>query len=245
MSNAQNSSVGRRTKRARRERAAGEGTSTHVRTASEPHSEIASLLAGKATFLERLQRGAVSNTEYAEFINRLTAALEHSRRLTNIAEVARQRHTEGLEQFRYFLRRGTPAEHSYAVLLGISTFDFPDLIRSIAAGFSFSVFDRFLKNTGLPQDQLADLADIPRRTLVRRKREGRLSSEESDRMLRASRLFAKALQLFEGDRDAAVDWLSSEQRALGGARPIEVAKSELGAREVENLIDRLEHGVFS
>src|SRR5215212_7865128 len=83
------------------------------------------------------------------------------------------------------------------------------------------------------------------RTLTRRKQQGRFAPDESDRLLRAARLFGRALELFEGNRDAATEWLFRAQPALGSARPVDVARTELRAREVENLIGRLEHGVFS
>jgi putative toxin-antitoxin system antitoxin component (TIGR02293 family) len=70
-------------------------------------------------------------------------------------------------------------------------------------------------------------------------------AHESDRLVRASRIFGRALSLFEGDRDAATHWLSEPQKALGGEVPLSVARTELGALEVERLIARLEHGVFS
>ena len=89
------------------------------------------------------------------------------------------------------------------------------------------------------------LIDVPRRTLTRRKRDGRFLPSESDRLLRAARIFGQALALFEGDRDAAKDWLDTAQRALGGVSPLDLARTEAGAREVERLIGRLEHGVFS
>ena len=60
-----------------------------------------------------------------------------------------------------------------------------------------------------------------------------------------NKAYAKALDLFEGDSRAAERGLSSPKRALGGAVPAELAKTEAGAREVEALIGRLEHGVFS
>ena len=59
------------------------------------------------------------------------------------------------------------------------------------------------------------------------------------------RVLGKALELFEGDSRAAERWLSSPKAGLGGAAPSEFAKTEAGAREVEALIGRLEHGVFS
>ena len=51
--------------------------------------------------------------------------------------------------------------------------------------------------------------------------------------------------LFEGDRDAAKSWLSAPQKALGGEVPLTIARTELGALEVERAIGRLEHGVFT
>lgn len=153
--------------------------------------------------------------------------------------------TKDVERFRGFLHRGSPGPHSYVVLLGLETFDAPELLRSVRKGFLYRTFERFRRNTSLSFERVTELIDIPRRTLTRRKREGRFLADESDRLLRASRLFGKTLELFEGDRDLATEWLTAAQPALGGATPIDLAKTEVGAREVEMLIGRLEHGVFS
>src|ERR1041385_1418044 len=142
------------------------------------------------------------------------------------AAAARQR-AEGpardVARFHGFLRHGSPGPHAYAVLLGLDAFDAPQLLRSITRGFPYRTLERFQRNTSLPLDRITDLVDIPRRTLTRRQREGRFLPEESDRLLRASRLFGLALALFEGDRDAAADWLTRAQPALGGAIPLELA----------------------
>ena len=61
---------------------------------------------------------------------------------------------------------------------------------------------------------------------------GRFEADESDRLVRVSRIYALALQLFEGDDQAALDWLSGEQVGLGGAKPFDLVGSEIGAREV-------------
>ena len=131
------------------------------------------------------------------------------------------------------------------ILIGLETFDSLDLLRAVKKGLPYRAFDRFRLNTSLSFERLTDLIDIPRRTMTRRKREGRFLPNESDRLLRASRLFGKTLELFEGDRDAATDWLTTAQPALGGAVPLDLAKREVGAREVERLVGRIEHGVFS
>ena len=60
-----------------------------------------------------------------------------------------------------------------------------------------------------------------------------------------SRVFGKALELFEGDFAGARQWLASPQPGLRGERPILLANTDVGAREVEALIARLEHGVLT
>jgi putative toxin-antitoxin system antitoxin component (TIGR02293 family) len=135
--------------------------------------------------------------------------------------------------------------NSYVLLLGLDVVDTRQLLRSVERGLPYAAFERLVANTALAADDALVLVNIPRRTLTRRKREGRFREDESDRLLRASRVIARALGLFDGDRDAATHWLSQPQRALGGEAPLVVARTEVGALEVERLIGRLEHGVFT
>jgi len=129
--------------------------------------------------------------------------------------------------------------------LGIEAADTPALIREIEAGFSFDALQRLEAHSGLSLSQLACVVGIPERTLARRKAAGRLSPEESERLVRISYLVDKALELFEGDLEAAARWFTSPKKALDNQQPIQYARTELGAREVENLLGRLEYGVFS
>lgn len=140
---------------------------------------------------------------------------------------------------------GWRANHPYLLLLGLDPMDTPRLVERVEEGLSFGELERLRQNMGLSMDEMAELVQIRPRTLDRRKKEGRLHPEESDRLLRASRVFGRAIVLFEGDGEGALRWLSSPQRALGRAVPLEMARTEVGAREVEGLIGRLEHGVFS
>ena len=164
-------------------------------------------------------------------------------RHTAAARPNRQSHD--LDRFREALAKHAHRSHSYAVLLGLRTGDWQSLLRDMQRGFAFEAFDHFQRNVGLGPDQLLEWLQIAPRTVTRRRRNGHLLPEESDRLLRAARVFGRALELFEGDRDGAVEWLTTPKPALGGASPIDVAKTDLGSREVENLIGRLEHGVYS
>jgi putative toxin-antitoxin system antitoxin component (TIGR02293 family) len=63
--------------------------------------------------------------------------------------------------------------------------------------------------------------------------------------MRASRAFGRALELFEGDAEAARRWFTTPAIGLGGKAPIALCRSDVGTREVEAFIDRLEGGILS
>lgn len=130
-------------------------------------------------------------------------------------------------------------------LLGLEATNTVQLVREIERGFSFGTLERVMRETGLPLDQLAISIGISPRTLARRKKNSKLKAWESDRLVSISRLLAFTLELFEGDTEKAARWFVQPNRALGDISPLEMAATETGAREVENLIGRLEHGVFS
>lgn len=153
--------------------------------------------------------------------------------------------TADIVAFRKTVREKRGGANFYVTLLGLKTFETPALLERVEAGFSYRTFERFQRNLALQSDELATLVRIRPRTLARRREEGRLTTEESDRLLRASRIFGKALALFEGDVDAVKTWFSTPALALANRTPKEVSTTEIGAREVEDLIGRLEHGVFS
>jgi putative toxin-antitoxin system antitoxin component (TIGR02293 family) len=85
---------------------------------------------------------------------------------------------------------------------------------------------------------------MSRSTLMRRRKTGHLDMAESDRLLRFARLYRLSVETL-GDVDAARNWLNAPARALDMVAPLEFAETETGAREVENLLGRIEHGVFS
>lgn len=129
--------------------------------------------------------------------------------------------------------------------LGIATSDSTKIVGLVRAGFPYSRLSRFQKATHLPWETVARFVAIPQRTLARRQHQGRLQPDESDRVWRASVIFDMVVALFEGDAVAARNWLLTPQVGLGGEIPLEFVSTEVGAREVENLIGRLEYGVVT
>src|SRR5205809_7942688 len=107
-------------------------------------------------------------------------------------------------------------------------------ISRIHAGLSFRAVQNLQKALDLPLEKVASVLGMSRATLHRRKIQGKIDREESEKLVRYRSLLKKAEEVF-GDADNARQWLTHPQRGLGNAMPLEFAKSELGAREVENL----------
>lgn len=118
------------------------------------------------------------------------------------------------------------------------------LITLIKAGLPFQELNTLRASLDVPMQKLAAKLGISPATLQRRKAKGRLDAVESDRLLRYARLMGKAVEVMETLENAR-HWLNSPQRGLGGAIPLDYAETEIGAREVEDLLGRIEYGVYS
>lgn len=138
-----------------------------------------------------------------------------------------------------------PVQRHHGVLhdLGLAP-DPAALIAAVKAGLDARVFVDLARRLGVSEAQLAATAGIAPTTLGRRKRAGTLAPDESEHVIRLATLLERATQVFEDEADAA-DWLRAPNVALDGVTPLALADTELGAREVDDLLGRLEHGVYS
>jgi len=137
------------------------------------------------------------------------------------------------------------AFYGYWSILGTKANSPKAIMRVIRRGLPYATV-KFLQDTlELNRYQIATVLQMSSRTLERRKRSGKLDSIESDRALRLFRVFWRARELYEGDQEAALKWLKRENAALEGLAPEQMIGTESGAILVENLIGRLENGVFS
>ncbi len=100
----------------------------------------------------------------------------------------------------------------------------------------------------LESDHIIERSDvrmiIPDRTLDRRISAGQpLKPEEADGIARLVRIVTYARKVF-GAVDLADEWLRSPNPELDNEVPIRMSAADLGAREVEAVLGRIEHGVF-
>lgn len=129
--------------------------------------------------------------------------------------------------------------------LGLQADDVVALTEALKSGLAFATLTRFQEKSRLPMKAVLHVLQIPPRTLARRKAAGSLTRQESERLARLAGLFDKAVALFEGKEAAAATWLQTPTKALGDHTPLSLSETEVGGRAVEDLLGRLEHGVYS
>lgn len=136
-------------------------------------------------------------------------------------------------------------DHSVAQLRESDIKDNAKMSELVTHGIALSSVWELGDRLAISQERLGELLSIPKRTLHRRaQKQEFLKQDESERVLRLFRLYFRAMEVFE-DGDHALRWFSSHPKALGGRTPLEFARTEPGARLVEELLGRIEEGVFS
>lgn len=101
-----------------------------------------------------------------------------------------------------------------------------------------------LTSHGLSDDEIYKYV-VPRRTLVhRRSKREPLTHDESDRAVRIARITSLAEEIF-GDDAKAGRWLRKPKIRFDGRTPMEVLRTEAGARLVEEMLLQLDYGIFA
>jgi putative toxin-antitoxin system antitoxin component (TIGR02293 family) len=119
-----------------------------------------------------------------------------------------------------------------------------ELLPRLRAGLPFASLPAVSASLQIDQGELTKLLDLPARTLARRKLARQLGFDESDRLFRVARVGALAAATL-GSWEKAVRWLHQPNRALGGEVPLRELDTDLGSRQVEEILVRIEYGIYS
>jgi putative toxin-antitoxin system antitoxin component (TIGR02293 family) len=119
-----------------------------------------------------------------------------------------------------------------------------DAIRQVPAiRAKPSLIDALLRH-GYSESEIFALV-VPKRTLARRVAVNEpLTVEETDKALRLERIATQTERVF-GARDKAYRWLRKPKQELSGKTPVAYLASEAGARVIEEMLYRIEHGIFA
>jgi putative toxin-antitoxin system antitoxin component (TIGR02293 family) len=120
-----------------------------------------------------------------------------------------------------------------------------DLAEATRAGLSVDSLDTLAEELSIQRLAVARLLGISERTLTRRATSsGRLTAAESDRVVRLARILALAKDTL-GSMEKASRWLQTRNRALEGDRPIDRLDTDIGVRSVEQILGRIDYGLYS
>lgn len=149
-----------------------------------------------------------------------------------------------MSQMTFSYEPSPPSVSSWEAALGLQDGSRLELIAQVQQGLPAAAFDRFSDLVGLSREALARALDTSTRTITRRKEAGKpLDRTTSERLVRLAGLYGRAAEVI-GDELLARQWMQTPRAAFAGKTPFEMAQTELGAREVEDLLLRVEHGVF-
>ena len=114
-------------------------------------------------------------------------------------------------------------------------------IALIREGAPVETFAQAAKNIGLAQAELAKKLGLSQRTMASRRT--RLTSEETEKTLRAQYLFEQAVAVF-GSEEEARRWLTNPASGLEDQRPIDLLDTEPGAMRVRDYLGAIEYGNY-
>ena len=115
-------------------------------------------------------------------------------------------------------------------------------ITQVEQGSPYETFPRLASYLGISEERLRGMLGFAAATLHRRKIAGRFTLEESNRLYWLTSLIGTA-ELVLGDPDEVKDFMTSGNLALGGAVPLDYARTAPGLEAVRRLLLQLDHGV--
>jgi putative toxin-antitoxin system antitoxin component (TIGR02293 family) len=115
-----------------------------------------------------------------------------------------------------------------------------DLARVVAGRIPLRALTHFTRS-GFSEQEVAEYVIPPRTRRHRKVRREPLTVDESDRLVRLTRIQTIAEDVF-GDRDKANRWLRQSLGILDGRSPLDVARTDSGARLIEQILAKIDWG---
>ncbi len=122
-----------------------------------------------------------------------------------------------------------------------------DVHAFIAHGVPRSALNHLISSVSLlgREENLKKAIGLSARTSQRHKSapDAVLNEDQGSRAWKFAEILSKATEVF-GTREAAEQWLERPALALNQSRPIDLLSTQIGAKQVENLLVQLEYCVY-
>lgn len=126
-----------------------------------------------------------------------------------------------------------------------SPIDFQTQIEKIRTGLPVQDALALMDDWDIPIAALARLLGVSDRSMSRL-RSGNpdhlLSTVETDRLMRVESLLEKAQFVLE---EAALTWIHTPVKVLGDQTPLSLLDTDVGCSQVDLVLGRIQHGIFS
>jgi putative toxin-antitoxin system antitoxin component (TIGR02293 family) len=111
-------------------------------------------------------------------------------------------------------------------------------------GISKVSFEHFKSRAGLDYNQLAILLSVARNTLINKKGDETFDVNISEKLISLAEVYTHGFDVF-GSEEKFKKWLNVPNRALGMVTPFSLLQTQFGRQEVQNVLGRIEWGVYS
>ncbi|HTE26847.1 type II RES/Xre toxin-antitoxin system antitoxin [Flavitalea sp.] len=117
-------------------------------------------------------------------------------------------------------------------------------IELVEGGISKKALENLKQKAGLDYDQLSEVLNVARTTLLNKKGNEKFNKDVSDKILGLANVYSYGYEVFE-ERERFNEWIFRKNKALGGQVPFDILHTSFGREEVKHLIGRIDHGVYS
>lgn len=115
-----------------------------------------------------------------------------------------------------------------------------DPVAAVRAGLPYSALERMRQHLAASDELLARVLAVSVRTLSRRRKQGQLTTDESDRLVLLAEVFDLATRALDSE-EAARQWLHQPHTLLGDESPLDHMDTVTGVEEVKTMLYHIEY----
>ena len=123
----------------------------------------------------------------------------------------------------------------------LTTFEKMEATRK---GISKKELEELKKRAGLDYDQLSQILQVARATLIAKKGSEKFPVMLSEKIMSVADIYSYGYNVFGSELEFN-KWIFQPINALGGKSPYEILDNVYGREEVKHIIGRIEYGVYS